>query len=225
MLQILKHYWINRDTGAYATTPANGYMIPNIIGLEIIHRLVDENGMEFCLSTCPEYLERNVIISGENLLELQSRQDVIVVSFTEIVPVEGDTNPQVFYDVFYKEKYVISITDGIWIINQTDWDSEISLYDSRQEQKRYNLLRPIRDQLLLITDWIVIKSKEQDLSLDIDFKTWRQELRDLPSSQSFPSGFPQLPSIIQNDDNILKLYARWNEIKSIPMINDPLSVE
>ena len=61
MTKLLKHYWVDRDNpNVYATTPEQflqpmfGTITPNIPGLEIIHRLTDENGVEFCLSTCPD---------------------------------------------------------------------------------------------------------------------------------------------------------------------------
>ena len=176
MSQLLKHYWINRDTGQYAITPAQGYMIPNIEGLERIYDLTDENNVPYSLSTCPD-------------------------------------------------ETVVNPTEGLWILTQSEWDNEINLYDSRQEQKRYDLIRIIRDEILATTDWIVIKGTEQEISLDVDFKTWRQELRDLPSSQTFPKGFPPLPLIVKDNSEVLRLYDRWSEVSQIPMINDPLSVE
>lgn len=175
MSQLLKHYLINRDTGAYATTPARGYVMPNIEGLEIVHHLSDENDIEFCLSTCP--------------------------NDTSIIEVEG-----------------------LQILTQEEWDAEIISYDVRQEQKRFNILRPIRDEILFVTDWIVIKAKEQGTNLSAEFKNWRQSLRDLPTQTPFPSGFPTLPTIIETDEKVLSLYVRWNEIVSVPMINDPLTV-
>jgi hypothetical protein len=61
--------------------------------------------------------------------------------------------------------------------------------------------------------------------LSTGFKTWRQELRDLPEQSPFPTGFPTRPSEVENDYKVLALYARWSEVSSIPMINDPLSVQ
>lgn len=177
MSQLLKHYWIDRDTNQYALMPgARGYVFPDIGGLERVHDLIDENNVPYSLSTCPN-------------------------------------------------ETVVNQTDGLWILTQTEWDDEIVAYDTRQEQKRYNILRPIRDEILASTDWIVIKSTEQETPLDVDFKTWRQELRDLPSAQTFPTGFPALPSIIENDGEVLNLYADWYKVIRIHMINDPLLVE
>lgn len=173
MSQLLKHYFINRETGSYATDTKFGLMVPSIEGLEIIHQLIDENEIPFCLSTCP------------------------------------DTT-------------VITEQDGLQIINQGQWDAEVNSFDLRQEQKRYNIIREIRDEILFVTDWIVTKYTEQLVDLDLDFKNWRQTLRDLPNGAQFPTGFPTLPSLVENDQKVLRLYGRWNEVYNISMVNDPL---
>jgi hypothetical protein len=177
MSQLLKHYFINRENGEWATDTRFGLMGPNIKGLEIQYNLFTQNEIPYCLSTVPDD--------------------------TEIVETEGE---------------------GLQIFTQQQWDDEIVAYDARQEQKRYNVLRPIRDEILFVTDWIVIKAKEQGTNLTAEFKTWRQALRDLPDQSPFPTGFPTLPSNVQNDPKVLALYARWSEVLSIPMINDPLSL-
>lgn len=117
---------------------------------------------------------------------------------------------------------VIEEEDGIRIITQQEWDGEIVEYDARQQEKRYTLLREIRDEILRLTDWIVIKSKEQEEVLSGEFTVWRQLLRDLPDGENFPEGFPLLPSFLETNQKLLDLYNRWGEIYSINMINDPL---
>jgi hypothetical protein len=176
MTQLLKHYWINYDTGNYALYPARSYMVPNIEGLERIHDLSTLDNVPYSLSTVP------------------------------------DTT-------------VIDESDGIWIITQQQWDNEIVEYDNRQEEKRYNLIREIRDEILSVTDWIVIKAKEQEEILIPEFTSWRQSLRNLPDGQTFPTGFPTLPTMLENNQKVLDLYDRWYQVVSIPMINDPLSVQ
>lgn len=228
MSQLLKHYWINRDTGLYALTPANGYMLPYIKGLNLIHQLSDENDMQFCLSTCPEYFEYSVTISSEQLTYYQNNPNYTIISSVErevevstsslgISTTTDETTTAIVYDIVYQEAYDLALTDGIWIITQQEWNNEIVAYNARQEQKKYNVIRPIRNQILLATDWIVIKAKEQGTDLSSEFKDWRHALRDLPSSQTFPTGFPPLPSNI-NDSKILELYNRWSEVENIPTI-------
>lgn len=61
MAQLLKHYWVDRDNpSVYATTAAHyaqprfGTIAPQIAGLDIQVRLIDENGINYCLSQCPD---------------------------------------------------------------------------------------------------------------------------------------------------------------------------
>jgi hypothetical protein len=112
--------------------------------------------------------------------------------------------------------------EGMKVITQTEWDNEISTFDNKQLIKRYDILRSLRDKMLQLTDWIVIKDVEQEQPISIDLKTWRQELRDLPNSNTFPISFPTLPTLLQSNIEIQGLYTRFNEVREIPMINDPL---
>lgn len=178
MAKLLKHYWVDRDNpGVFAVTPAQwtqpmfGVTGFTADGLEGVHRLTDENGIEFFLSTCPD----------ETAIE---------------------------------EK------EGLAVLTQEEWDVEIAAHDSRQEAKRWNIVRGYRDQLLEATDWLVIKAKEQGTNLSAAFKDWRQSLRDLPEAATFPTELPAAPSNVSVDAGIYSAYI--GELRSIPMINDPL---
>ena len=111
------------------------------------------------------------------------------------------------------------------VITQQQWDDEIATFDNRQREKRYDILRKYRDRMLELTDWMVIRSTEQEEPLSLEFKTWRQELRNLPNSVEFPSGFPTLPTELENHTEIQELHNRFDEVRSIVMINDPLLVQ
>ena len=215
MSQLIKHYFINRETGGWATDTRFGLMMPNLKGLEIQHQLTTENDVPYCLSYVPEYFENTVTTSAEGLQDLQNTVGITIVS---------STATEDAFEVVYHQDNVLETSEGLQVFTQQQWDDEIAAYDARQEQKRYNILRPIRDELLFVTDWIVIKAKETGGTLSAGFKTWRQELRDLPEQSPFPTGFPTLASNVDNDSKVLALYARWNEVTSIPMINDPLSL-
>jgi hypothetical protein len=233
MSQLLKHYWINRDTGGWATDTPYGLMMPNIKGLDVKCNLFTENNIQYCLSTVPEYFEHEITVSQEQLTEYQNNPNITVVSSTEKqveVPnrpgLESteETRVQTVYDVVYREPYIIQETEGegLKIITQQEWDTEIEEFDNRQQDKRYDILRELRDRILEITDWIAIKSLEQEF-LSVEFKIWRQTLRDLPNSSTFPTGFPTLPTELQNHTKIQELYNRFDEVRSIFMIQDPLS--
>jgi hypothetical protein len=208
-------------------------MMPNIKGLEVKYNLFTEDNIQYCLSTIPEYFEYEVTVSQEQLTEYQNNSNITVVSFTEKqveVPnrpgLESteETRTETVYDVVYQESYIIQETEGegLKIITQQEWDTEIEEFDNRQQEKRYDILREIRDKILEITDWMAIKSLEQE-TLSAEFKTWRQTLRDLPNSSTFPTSFPTLPTELQNHTEIQELYNRFDEVRSIFMIQDPLS--
>jgi hypothetical protein len=137
---------------------------------------------------------------------------------------QSQTSTVTVYDVVYTEPYVVPQTEGegLKVITQQEWDDTITEFDSRQEEKRYNILRDIRDKILEITDWIVIRDLEQQETVSTEFKIWRQELRDLPNSVEFPTFFPTPPTELENNTEIQELYSRFDEVRGVSMINDPL---
>lgn len=178
MTQLLKHYLIDRDNpGVFATTPEQfsrpmfGTIGPNIEGLQGVHTLVDENGIQYFLATCPD-------------------------------------------------ETVIQEVEGLEILTQAEWDAEIAAYDTRQEAKRWNVVRKYRNILLNQTDWIVTKATETATSLSVEFKNWRQALRDLPEAAIFPIELPVAPSEVVLDEDIHGSYV--GELRGTVMINDPL---
>lgn len=176
MSQLIKHYFINRDTGGWAIDTRFGLMMPNLKGLEIQHQLTTENDVPYALSTVPDD--------------------------TEIVE-----------------------SEGLQILTQQQWDDEIAAYDANQLNKRLEVVRKYRDIVLSKGDWAVIKAKETGEYLSADFKDWRQSLRDLPATNPFPT---ELPSVPENNEGVTidsQIYQNYiQEIRSIPMINDPLSL-
>jgi len=234
MTQLIKHYWINRDTGGWATDTPYGLMMPNIKGLETKYSLFTQERVPFFLSEVPDYFEYEVTVSQEQLTEYQNNSNITIVSsvekqievtFFHIPGVEStkETRTETVCDVVYRESYILEESEGLQILTQQEWDAEISAFDSHRTQERYDILREIRDRILELTDWMVIKDLEQSGSVSAEFKTWRQDLRDLPNSQTFPTGFPTLPTELQNHSEINALYVRFDEVKSISMIHDPLS--
>lgn len=179
MPQLVKHYALNRDTYAYATTVAPGYINVNIPGLQIVHYLITENNVPYFLSTLPDEVDGTPFVVPET---------------------EGE---------------------GMKVITQAEWDLEIQNFDNRQLEKRYQIIRNIRNEILKITDWIVIKAKEQEENLSLEFKTWRQNLRDIPNNNQFPTSFPTIPVELQNNQELEELYNQFYQIYQIDMINEP----
>lgn len=233
MTQLLKHYYLNRDNGEWATNTRFGLMMPKIEHLEVQHRLEDENNIPFMLSYVPDITEHNVTVGSDDLIIYQSNSNIAITSTTERQEDQLVFDPEnpgeepisrtvAVYDLTYTQPYIVKESVGLTILSQAQWDSEISNYDTRQQNKRYDILRTNRDKMLEHTDWLVIKAKETETNLSTEFKTWRQELRELPNSVGFPTAYPTLPSSLESDSQLQELISNFSEIRSIHMINDPL---
>ena len=231
MSQLIKHFLVDRDTGEWIKGKIRGYVFPKLKGLEIVYRLTDVNGDHICLSKVPEYFEYSKTVTPAVLAEYQSDSNITVVSSTErqveerIIDEEtgeptGETTTVTLHDVTYRETYTIVVNDGLKILTQEEWDTEISNYDARQTEKRYSEIRIVRDEVLKDTDWMVTKTTESGSNLSDEFKNWRTTLRDLPSVGITTDTFPATPDSIQFDQNITKDYSQ--KLRSIVLINDTL---
>ena len=231
MSQLIKHFLMDRDSGEWIRGDIRGYVFPKLKNLEVVHRLTDENGDHICLSRVPEYFEYSKTVTPSVLTEYQNDSNITVVSSTErqveerIIDEEtgeptGETTTVTLHDVTYRETYTIVVNDGLKILTQEEWDTEISNYDARQTEKRYDEIRIIRDEVLKETDWIVTKTTEDGSVLTDEFKNWRTTLRDLPSVGITTDVFPASPSSVEVDTNITKDYSQ--KLRSIVLINDTL---
>ena len=231
MSQLIKHFLMDRDSGEWIKGQIRGYVFPKLKNLEVVHRLTDENGDHICLSRVPEYFEYSKTVTPSVLTEYQNDSNITVVSSTERQVEEpilgeetgeptGETTTVTLHDVTYRETYTIVVNDGLKILTQEEWDTEISNYDARQTEKRYDEIRIIRDEVLKETDWIVTKTTEDGSVLTDEFKNWRTTLRDLPSVGITTDVFPASPSSVEFDANITKDYSQ--KLRSIVLINDTL---
>lgn len=225
MSQLIKHFLVDRDTGEWIKGQIRGYVFPKLKGLEIVYRLTDVNGDHICLSKVPEYFEYSKTVTPAVLAEYQSDSNITVVSsterqFEETEEETGETTTVTVHDVTYRETNTIVENDGLTILTQEQWNTEISNYDTRQTEKRYGEIRIVRDEVLKDTDWIVIRTTENGGALSDEFKNWRQSLRDLPSVGITTDTFPATPNSIQVDTNITKDYSQ--KLRSIVLINDTL---
>jgi len=64
-------------------------------------------------------------------------------------------------------------------------DNEVA-YKARIDSEAAASVRSQRDQLIAETDWVVVMAKETGTNIATAMKTYRQELRDLPSADGFP---------------------------------------
>lgn len=107
---------------------------------------------------------------------------------------------------------------GLSSMTQSEWDDIINTYDSEQETKRYDSVREMRNDVLDQSDMYVIKQVECNVAITTEFRTWRQELRDLPNGNIFPVTWPTPPSGVVG---IITSGEYETTLRSIDMINDP----
>jgi hypothetical protein len=88
-------------------------------------------------------------------------------------------------------RYQVSFRDGVQEIDG-QWFTKYSVTDIDDEAKaakdaeQAKSVRKQRDDLLLETDWKVIKAAETSTALAADWATYRQALRDVTTQQGFP---------------------------------------
>ena len=91
---------------------------------------------------------------------------------------------------------------------QTEIDARQSQAVSDRPTEKLAKIRTIRNQLLQDTDWKVTMAKEKGTTLTSSFKTWRQGLRDIPSTYTTESEYDEL--LARDDDGNLT-HSVWSE--------------
>ena len=112
MTQLIKHYWVDRDRpGVFATTPEQflqpmfgvvGFTAEGLVG---VHKLTDENEIEFFLSTVPDETVITEVDPGLSILT-QQEWDAEIASY--------DTRQEA-----KRRNSVRKYRDQL--LNQTDW--------------------------------------------------------------------------------------------------------
>jgi len=98
--------------------------------------------------------------------------------------VETDTN----FTSFVQSGHIVSNLDGT--LYHLKWDGSKVIKDddalaAYQLAEKWKRVRSQRDNLLSQSDWVVIKAKETGGTISSAWKSYRQDLRDIPS-QSDP---------------------------------------
>jgi hypothetical protein len=75
-------------------------------------------------------------------------------------------------------------------------DAEEKAWADSANDRAFAILREERDKLLDGTDWVITMHKELGTNIPSAWKTYRQELRDLPANTSDPTDvtWPTKPS-------------------------------
>lgn len=81
--------------------------------------------------------------------------------------------------------------DGILVTAQEQEEEHIRVIDENEKQS----VRSMRDGRLEETDWIAIKALESGQEIPLEWKVYRQELRDITLQEGFPYDviWPELP--------------------------------
>ena len=249
MAQLVKHYF-KTLSGDWATNTTKGLVMPRIEGLDVKYWMVDSNGVQYMLSHVPETKEVITNVgyddysqygddnntTAESQLEIWKSENNITgvvttqqytyeeVNFEEEVPYEERTTiERTGFNITHTKTIVLETSVGLSTLTEAEWDTEISTYDTRQQNKRYDAIRVTRNKMLTHTDWKVVQELETSGSVSTDFSNWRQALRDLPNNVGFPTCYPDLPTSFQNDSTLVSLTGSFDsDVRPIVMINDPL---
>jgi len=251
MAQLVKHYF-KTLSGDWATNTTKGLVMPRIEGLDVKYWVTDSNGIQYMLSHVPETREvvANVVyydysqysdddnttaesqleiwksennITGVVTTEQYTYEEIDPTSDAEVPDEERPSIERIGFNVTHTEAIVLETSVGLSTLTEEEWNTEISNYDTRQQNKRYDAIRVTRDKMLTHTDWKVVQELETSGSVSTDFSNWRQALRDLPNNVGFPTCYPDLPKEFENDSTLVSLTGSFDsDVRPIVMINDPL---
>ena len=132
---------------------------------------------------------------------------------------------QVEIDIKELEKYTLSELYNYAKINKFDNRSafprfkkalaefsifydQMKLENEKKKAEKLILIREIRNQKLIDSDWKVTSAKEQGSNLSTTFKNWRQALRDIPSTYSSDDEYDAL---LAKDENGNLTHSVWSE--------------
>ena len=83
-------------------------------------------------------------------------------------------------------------------------------FEDSADERTLERIRNTRDNLLNETDWKIIKASEQGEELSEEFKTWRQNLRDVPQDYKV-SDYEKLLEIDEETKELK--HSIWKEPK------------
>ena len=72
------------------------------------------------------------------------------------------------------------------------------------------------------SDWVIVRGYETNQSPGAGYTSWREKIRNFVPGAGIPTSLPPIPGVLQNDPDIIELYAKFDRVREINMINDPL---
>ena len=91
---------------------------------------------------------------------------------------------------------------------KTQLEADRKAFADKSTDRKLFLIRQLRDEKLIATDWKVTSAKEQGTNLSTSFKNWRQGLRDIPTTYTTESEYDEL---LARDDNGNLTHSVWSE--------------
>lgn len=80
---------------------------------------------------------------------------------------------------------VTSVTPGLEILTKEQWDTEVSVIETRLNNERWKPIREKRNKLLSESDWT--QARDVTLANDIDWTSYREALRNIPQNHTNPN--------------------------------------
>jgi hypothetical protein len=96
----------------------------------------------------------------------------------DVYPVTVQTNPEINTDTHYSKQSEFYQVDDKWFVQY--YPEQLPL---NQAEKN---IREKRNKILTESDWIIVSSYEQQVSVPEIWIEYRQNLRDLPQQDGFP---------------------------------------
>lgn len=133
--------------------------------------------VEFPLSLNKWRLDNPLISLPEYPTEEQLKEQGIYI-------VQPTPKPSEDYTLNYQNT-VVQNEDGSWVESWTESPASNEEIEERTASKMIEV-RQIRNKLLQENDWVSIKAKDNEEEVSVNWKTYRQALRNITSQEGFP---------------------------------------
>ena len=102
-------------------------------------------------------------------------------------------------------------SDGLVDLTDTEKQALVdkwNAYENDSAERKIAEIRSIRDKKLNESDWQVVMAKEKGTNLTTSFKTWRDNLRNIPADYTTESEYDEL---LATDDDGNLTHSVWSE--------------
>lgn len=141
-----------------------------------------------------EYLMQN---PGVNLPRVWSEETFNSIGYDPVWAIAPAGLPSSSTKEWYRDG-VKQDENGNWVYNWIERDIYVDIpngatkleqeaeHIAREDKALAEGARNMRNDLLRLSDWVILKAKENEEAVPEDWKKYRNDLRDLPSKDGFP---------------------------------------